>query len=320
MVYKAFLTAVTEHLQANLGEDYHLTIRTLPKNNSVTLDGLTICGPGLDMAPTIYLNPYFEQYQRGMDMEAILSDILNLYQTAPVPDFLHDEDLSQFEPLKSRIMFRVVHTASNQALLKDVPHLPFLDLSIIFFLFLERNDSGQITALIHNDHMHRWDVAAKDLWKLALLNTPREYPSQIQSMTDMMKEIAHENLTDEYDESLLDALLNDEEGVSPLYVLSNTNGLYGAACMLYKDVLKNFADSLGRDLIILPSSIHEVLITPDMPGASYEDLSFMVTSINRQEVPMEDQLSNQVYLYTRVDDQLRIVSHAAKTVGAASLN
>ena len=114
--------------------------------------------------------------------------------------------------------------------------------------------------------------------------------------------------------------MDDEEGVSPLYVLSNINGLYGAGCIIYQDVLKNFADTLDRDLIILPSSIHEVLITPDLSGTSYEDLSYMVTSINRQEVPMEDQLSNQVYLYTRADDQLRIVSHAAKTVGAASLN
>ena len=320
MVYETFLTTVTSHLQAALGEDYHMTIRPLPKNNGVILDGLTICGPGIDMAPTIYLNPYYEQFKLGMNMEEVLADILKLYRSTPAPDCLKEADLSQFEALKSRIMFRIVHTASNQKLLSDVPNLPFLDLSILFYLFLERNDSGQMTALIHNDHVKRWNGTEKELWKLALENTPREYPAQIQSMTDMMKEIARENLADGFDEELIEALLDDEEGVSPLYVLSNLNGLYGAGCIIYQDVLKNFADSLDRDLIILPSSIHEVLITPDLSGTSYEDLSYMVTSINRQEVPMEDQLSNQVYLYTRADDQLRIVSHAAKTVGAASLN
>lgn len=320
MVYETFLTTVTSHLQATLGEDYRMTVRPLPKNNGVILDGLTICGPGIDMAPTIYLNPYYEQFELGMNMDEILADILKLYRSTPAPDCLKESDLSQFESLKSRIMFRIVHTASNQKLLSDVPNLPFLDLSILFYLFLERNDSGQMTALIHNDHMKRWNVTEKELWKLALENTPREYPAQIQSMTDMMKEIARENLADGFDEELIEALLDDEEGVSPLYVLSNLNGLYGAGCIIYQDVLKNFADSLDRDLIILPSSIHEVLITPDMSGTSYEDLSYMVTCINRQEVPMEDQLSNQVYLYTRADDQLRIVSHAAKTVGAASLN
>ncbi len=320
MVYETFLNTVTSHLQAALGEDYQLTIRPLPKNNGVILDGLTISGPGIDMAPTIYLNPYFEQFRQGMKMPEILSDILKLYRSAPAPDCLKEADLSNFEALKSRIMFRVVHTASNQKLLSDVPSLPFLDLSILFYLFLERNDSGQMTSLIHNDHMKRWNVTEKELWKLALSNTPREYPAQIQSMTDMMKEIARENLAGDFDERFIESLTEDEDGISPLYVLSNSNGLYGAGCILYRDVLKNFAESLDRDLIILPSSIHEVLITPDVSGTSYEDLSYMVTSINRQEVPLEDQLSNQVYLYTRADDQLRIVSHAALTVGAASLN
>ena len=320
MVYETFLTSITQHLQADLGSDYDFTIRQLPKNNGVSLDGLTIRGPGIDMAPTIYLNPYYEQYQHGMSMDDILSDILRLYHGTPAPGGIKAEDFSQFEPLKSRIMFRVVHTASNQSLLSDVPHLPFLDLSIIFYLFLERNESGQMTALIHNDHIRHWEVTEKELWSLARLNTPREYPAQIQSMTDMMKEIAKEKLDGSYDEGLIESLLEDEQGISPLYVLSNINGLYGACCMIYKDVLKDFADSLERDLIILPSSIHEVLLTPDTSGTSYEDLSFMVTSINRQEVPMEDQLSNQVYLYKRSDDQIRIVSHAAKTVGAASLN
>lgn len=320
MVYETFLNTITGHLQAKLGEDYLLTLRSLPRNNGVTLDGLTIQGPDMAMAPTIYLNPYYEQYQRGMKLDDILSDILTLYRTAPEPVCLKENDLSLFDPIKSRIMFRVIHTDSNQDLLSDVPHFTFLDLSIIFYLFLERNASGQMTALIHNSHASRWNVTAHDLWTLAQVNTPREYPSEIRSMTDMMKEIAMENLGSKYDEELIDALLEDEENVSPLYVLSNTNGLYGAGCILYKDVLKNFADSLNRDLVILPSSIHEVLITPDYPGLSYKDLSAMVTCINHKDVPMEDQLSNQVYLYTRADARISIVSNAEKTVGAASLN
>lgn len=320
MVYETFLKTVTRHLQKHLGAQFVLSVHPLPKNNGVTLDGLTIQGPGTDMAPTIYLNPYYEQYRHGMAMEDILSDILNLYHASPSPACIKDEDLSAFGPLKPRIMFRLIHTGSNQGLLSDVPHIPYLDLSIVFYLFLERNDAGQMTALIHNAHANRWGVTDKDLWELAYENTPRVYPAEIRSLTDMMKEIAMADLGDGYDADFISALLEDGEGVSPLYVLSNTNGLYGAGCILYPNVLKNFADSLDRDLIILPSSIHEVLVTPDLPGTSYEDLSFMVTSINRNEVPMEDQLSNQVYLYTRSDGRLDIVSHAAKDVGAAALN
>lgn len=107
----------------------------------------------------------------------------------------------------------------------------------------------------------------------------------------------------------MDELIGSDD-VSPLYVLSNTNGLYGASCMIYQDVLKDFADRIQADIVLLPSSVHEVLLTPKLPETSYEDLSSMVTSINRQEVSLEEQLSNQVYLFSREEGKLKIVSSA----------
>ena len=91
----------------------------------VILDGLTNCGPGIDMAPIIYLNPYYEQFKLGMNMEEVLADILKLYRSTPAPDCLKEADLSQFEALKSRIMFRIVpvsytHLLFHQSLVKAV--------------------------------------------------------------------------------------------------------------------------------------------------------------------------------------------------------
>ena len=319
MVYETFLETVTNELQAALGESYQFTLRPLPKNNGVTLDGLTIQSPGCSVAPTIYLNPYYEQYRHGTDIHDIVRDILKLYRTTPAPSSLKADTLDQFSSIRSRIMFRVIHTASNQVLLKDLPHLPYLDLSIIFFVSLERNEEGQMTALIHNEHQKRWKVSVEDLWDAASRNTPREYPAQIQSMTELLQDLAKRNMGEHYDPEFIDELL-DTDDFAPLYVLSNTGGLYGASCILYEDVLKDFANQLGADLILLPSSVHEVLLTPNLPDSSYEDLSSMVTSINRQEVSPEEQLSNQVYLFSREDNALKIVSNAPRLVGTPELS
>ena len=70
MVYETFLETVTNKLQEALGDSYQFTLRPLPKNNGVTLDGLTIQSPGCSVAPTIYLNPYYEQYRHGTDISA----------------------------------------------------------------------------------------------------------------------------------------------------------------------------------------------------------------------------------------------------------
>ena len=74
MVYETFLETVTSQLQEALGDSYQFMLRPLPKNNGVTLDGLTIQSPDCSVAPTIYLNPYYEQYQRGTDIHEIVHD------------------------------------------------------------------------------------------------------------------------------------------------------------------------------------------------------------------------------------------------------
>ncbi len=318
MVYESFLMTVVSCLQQEFGEGYEISVRKIPKNNGVTLDGLCIHRPDFAMSPTIYMNSYYIHYQNGMTMEAIIMDILDLYYNTSLPENITQANLADFDYLKPRIMFKLIHAASNKELLSKIPHIPYLDLAIIFYIHLDRSDSGQMTALICHEHLVRWNIKQKDLWHFALMNTPYYFPGEIRSMNELMEEIARKNLGAEYDEETLASILEDEEQISPLYVLSNQFGLNGAGCMLYRNILKDFAELIGTDLIILPSSIHEVLITPNHPGVSYEELSNMVTAINRTEVPPEDQLSNQVYLYTRADDRIRIVSHAPELVGAAA--
>lgn len=141
MAYEAFLECLLQNLQAALGEEFHFILRPLPRNNGVTLDGLTLQGPGAHLAPTIYLNPYYQKLIRGSSLESIVEEILQLYQTTPPPASLTAESVINFEYLKDKIMFRMIHNASNQVLLSDVPHIPYLDLSIIFFLSLERTET-----------------------------------------------------------------------------------------------------------------------------------------------------------------------------------
>lgn len=310
MPYNEFINSVVNQLQVQLGDSYDLTLRPINKNNGVVLSGLTIGRGKDDVKPTIYLEPYYEQYKKGDTVEEIVKSIEKLYRSTAVPSSHYIKfDMNNFADMQSRIMFRVINAEANKKLLEDVPYLPYLDLAVVFYIALDKSEDGQMTALIHNRHMQFLGVSPTDLAKSAYINTPREYPAQIQSMSDLLREIAQKNMGEHYDPALMDELIGSDD-VSPLYVLSNTNGLYGASCMIYQDVLKDFADRIQADIVLLPSSVHEVLLTPKLPETSYEDLSSMVTSINRQEVSLEEQLSNQVYLFSREEGKLKIVSSA----------
>ena len=81
----------------------------------------------------------------------------------------------------------------------------------------------------------------------------------------------------------------------------------GASCILYEGVLAEFAERMGSDVIILPSSIHEAILLPDKDEMDYSDMRDMVKSINESEVPDEDILSDQVYRYSLEKREVEVV-------------
>ena len=289
MVYNEFLETVKKQMKQKLGDGYFLTLRKVQKNNGLVLDGLCITKGCDTVAPSIYLNSFYEQYEKGVSLEQIVQDLLKVYRQNSYPPSLNQLVLSDYESLSSRIAFRLINTASNQSFLKTVPHIPWMDLSIVFYLYIQGNDNGIMTAAVSDYHMKTWGITADELYTQSLLNTPRLFPPVISSMACILENLDPEHL--QYNPSLPE---------TPFYVLTNKNGINGAACVLYKDVIKNFAEGMDRDILILPSSIHEVLLLPDDDQLPYRDLADLVTFINQTEVPAEDRLSNQVYRYSRL--------------------
>jgi hypothetical protein len=307
MVYEVFLETVRCRLQEMLGPEHRLEIHPVPKNNGVMLDGLSDHAPTHPLAPTIYLNSYYEQFTEGnMSLDEICKDAAQLFSDNPPPESIHAEDLTDFSKMKTNIMMKLIHAESNRELLADIPYFPYLDLAVVFYLFLGRNEHGQMTALIHRDHISDWGIDEQELLALALKNTPAVYPQEIRSMSRVLYDIAMNNLDDQFDADAVREAIYEDEAASMLYVLSNNAGIYGAACILYPEVLKNFADSLDSDLIIIPSSVHEVLMTPLEADVDFRELNQMVVSVNQYEVVREEQLSDHVYCYHRSQNLLSI--------------
>lgn len=309
MVYGDFIEFVRKEVSHGLGGDHNIMIRQVPKNNGICLDGICISRCNDRLSPTIYLDSYFEQYQeQRMTLDEIIDDIIAVYHENQDFPALNINHFMDFSIISEKIAFKLVESSANTELLKELPHIPFLDLAMVFYLFIDESPKGQMTSLIYYDHMELWDLNTEQLCEIAKNNTPLLFPAHIRDMTEVLKEIAKANLGEDYREEWMDELFAAAPGQFPLYVLGNQRGIHGASCILYPDVLKNFAHQLNQDLIILPSSIHEVLLVPDAPGLSYCELQSMVRYINRSEVPKEDRLSDQIYRYQRSSDTIQLIS------------
>ncbi|MBS6952069.1 MAG: hypothetical protein KH230_02435 [Enterocloster asparagiformis] len=303
MLYHTFLSAIRQQMQKRLGDEYVLTLHRIPRNNGLCLDGLSICGKGSRVAPTIYLNTCYQRFQNGTPLNQILDELVSLYrQSLDNTPF----DLNLLEcaaSVRPRVAFRLINAQSNCELLKTLPHIPVLDLAKVFYLDLGADGAGTMTVRITNAHLDHWDMDLETLNRLADHNTPRLFPARISSIEDALGDLL---LPDRCDGSTC----FDPPAFSgpdfPLYILSNQSGFSGAACMLYPDILKDFADRMKANLVVLPSSIHEVLLLPDRGDQNYMELCRTVASINRSEVDPEERLSNHAYLFSRSTGRLRM--------------
>lgn len=293
MKYQDFLNYIKEQVAEVFEPDTAVYIESIKKNNGITMEGLVIRKPGLNISPTIYLNSYYHQYLEGISLKQIVQDILFIYhRNVPSVNFNID-DFVDFSKVKSQIIYKLVNYEKNRSLLKDIPHVPYLDLAIIFQFMLPNVPKNHATILIQNPHLDYWKISTEELFSCAKENTPLLLPSELKNLSGLVN---HMTCSKEFDGPL----------VPPMYILSNSRHIGGASCLLYEGLLKQLAKKFDQDLILLPSSIHEVLI---LPVDSPQNLSFytqMVQDVNSAEVSEDEILSNRAYYFSKATGELRL--------------
>ena len=206
--------------------------------------------------------------------------------------------------MKSNITYRLISFNRNEKLLSQVPYIKYLDLAITFHCLVKEDEDGIGTIRITNEHLSAWNISLEDLQEVANINTCNLFPATIKSMEDTIKGIVMdtpikggENISDDDFSLLLNpSYYNDN---ASMYVLTNKQGINGASCLLYEDLIRSFADKLQSDLYILPSSIHELILIPTQNNGDRSSLKEMVVEVNLTQVAPEEVLSDNVYYFNR---------------------
>lgn len=293
MEYKEFVEYIKMNAGYIAGEGGNITINHVIKNNGCEMDGLVIMEKGKDIAPTIYLDSFYELYTNGENIKNIIRQIEVIYEQNKNNVTFDVNILKHFDTIKDKIVYKVVNYRSNEKLLEQVPHKRILDLAVVFYCLLDNEYGRSATALIYNNNLKNWNVTSDDVYKAALKNTPDLLHSKISSMAALFEKCGVNVDGEEVD--LKDYVPSD------MYVLTNESKLNGAACILYENVLYDFAQKLGADLYILPSSVHEVILLPKLSMFEKDELVNMVKEVNTEGVAADEVLSDHVYEYNRTE-------------------
>lgn len=319
MKYEQFLENIKKEVKRNLETHYKIEYNQVIKNNGVVLDEIVICNGTERVSLNRYFNHYYEKYENGTLLQEIVEEILITYQVKRKQKIQNQEYITlSYEQVQNSIVYRLINYSSNKERLKQVPFLRFMDLAITFHCVMRQDSTSIGTIPITKELIEEWSVAVKQLLQLANKNTPRLFPAKIQTMNEVIKEFMKKDmeaflqknpnlskhfLLEEEKESITTQLIESvflsakEKIKIPMYIMTNSNGINGASVLLYKNIIREFSKKCNSDLYILPSSIHEVILVPYEKSIKKEVLEELVFDVNRTQVPTEDILSNQVYLY-----------------------
>lgn len=287
---------------------YDAHLHTITKNNGIILDGVTLLNKGEIAGPNVYLNSFFESYQMGKPLNCIMNEIIDCHLRAKEETTIDVVDILNFDLVKDRIIVRLVNYEKNKEQLAQCPHKRFLDLAITFRYLASKDAMGLASSLVFNKELELWGIELEDLYQLALFNTMREFPWQMDSLVKVVSECFGERLPEELREEFMNDVrsLEQVENRVNMFVLTNDVGVNGATCILYDNVIKNFAKVQDCNIYILPSSVHEVMLVPENAETEPEFLKELVEDANQSAVGLIDLLSDHIYYYDKELDQILI--------------
>ena len=276
MNYTEFMNAMLCEIRGQVDAQVRTELYTVTKNNGTRRTGILFKQEDSNLAPTIYLEEFYQKYLKGQQVPDLADSICSIYQEIRVKKTCDCQNLFDFNHVKDHIVYKLIRRDANEELLKQIPYEPFLDLAVVYYIQIDNTRFGSAAIQIRNEHLRYWRVEKEEIRRLAEKNTPRFYPGQIRQIVRFM------------------------------YVATNEQCSLGAAVMRYPDFREKVRGMIRGDFYILPSSIHEVILVPESFGLEPERMQEMVKEINQTGVAPEEVLSDSVYYFD--GEEIRIVA------------
>ncbi len=302
MNYEDFCNTVAEEIREYLPEEYDgasIELKQVVKNNDNVLTGISITKPGQNICPNIYLDRAYKKYaDEDVPMEEILEELVKVRMEHEKEDF-DPEIFSDWSRAKNMVTKKLLNKEKNAEYLANKPYSEFCDLAAVYVISLPQfdgADGGMASVTVTNELLRNYGITVEELETAAKENMAKT-PPVLKTMRDTLLEMMGD---------VPDFLLPPEEETPQMLVLTNERKCNGASVILDETTMKNISERLGGDYMILPSSIHELILLPG--DQDTEILVNMVNEVNETQVAPEEVLSGHVYKYDAAQQKIVIAA------------
>ena len=196
--------------------------------------------------------------------------------------------------IRERIQLYLINHDRNEKLLKEVPHREFLDLAVVYRL-LTINEEGENLETISRQQLDELGMTEEELYQAAMENMK----SDVKILT-----FGNANNVISAGNEVLEISLVDS-----IACVSNSETYKGAGMMLNTELMSAFAEHFESDVLILPSSIHELMVvmyTGDIEQIKYLKQAVEYANRTPDLLSPNDFLSDNVYFFNRKTQEILI--------------
>lgn len=195
------------------------------------------------------------------------------------------EVISQKEYVKEHIFVGLQRSGDEEI---EKQNTEFEGIEKYLYIRMKKDDDVFAMKVDHN-YLEKMGVSVQEVWRMAEKNTNEE--------SFVMELLEH--LCRMFGEYVKNIFLPDE--ILPYYVVTNKSGCRGASAILNKKMLSEFGERYNIDkIVVIPSSIHEMLILPadiiDFDLIGMDKITEMVQTVNANTVLSKEQLSDRAYI------------------------
>lgn len=229
------------------------------------------------IAPVIYTDSIITEAEKnGTPLKNIVNSIISIYEahSSPAIDF---EEIMTRSYIMDHVRIGLQRKTGEEIIKRGCP----LDEAIEEYLYITLDMGEEVgTIKIKAGMLEAAEIGELEAWIEAENNTFSD--TTVKNISIAMQ-----------------AFGTPTAGDSDIYIVSNKDRRRGAAAVLNRKALQEIGDRHHTErLIVIPSSIHECLVLPEVETMDISALTDMVISINSSAVDPVEQLADKAYIIT----------------------
>lgn len=189
-------------------------------------------------------------------------------------DFVMENVLPKLNPMKEIGRFKD----------QDVVYDCVLDMALTFYVPVSSDECLNIL-WFNQELLNALGLTKEELKNRAMSNLEKQYT--VEDIETLLEKLLGHPFTELPDSKMT------------MLVATNRNRVNGAAVMLSNQILSEAKNKLGGKVVILPSSVHEVIIVKHSNIMTLQELYKMVCEINQEAVSPQDFLSDNIYTWSK---------------------